>query len=284
MANDLARGAVYLLLGELMLAIMAASIKHLSVSIPHETLVFTRNLFGLLFLFPIIAHQGFYNLKTQRFGMHLLRALTGLSAMYGYFYVIGHLPLAEATLVKLSSPFFLPIVTLLWLGEKINTATFLAIVLGFIGVMLVLRPGSDTFQPVALIGILSAALASVAKVTIRRIASTEPEYRIVFYFSFLGTLVSSIPLLWSWQMPPLSTLPWLVGVGFTGTAGQLLMTKAYRIANPGQVGPYTYSAVIYAAGLGWFFWDEVILLTTLLGSVLIVIAGAINMRRGTQKE
>jgi len=278
MSNDLRKGALLLLTGELMLSVMAALIKQLSQDVPPEVLVFTRNLFGLLFLIPLISHLGWRKLKTSCLHLHLLRSVVGVCAMYGYFYVITHLPLAEAALVKLSSPFFLPLIALFWLGEKINRQTLWAILIGFIGVILVLRPGSETFQPVALVGVAAAAMASVAKVTIRKMASTEPSYRIVFYFGLLATMVSGIPLLWSWQTPALSALPLLAAVGLCGTIGQLLMTQAYQVANPGKVGPYTYSAVIYAAVFGWMFWDEVIVLTTLLGSGLIIGAGILNMK------
>ncbi|MAR91680.1 MAG: DMT family transporter [Pseudomonadota bacterium] len=278
MSNDLRRGALLLLAGELMLSVMAALIKQLSQDISHEMLVFTRNLFGLAFLLPIIGHHGWRQLKTQRFPLHLMRSVVGVSAMYGYFYVITHLPLAEAALVKLSSPFFLPIIALIWLGERISHRTLWAIIIGFVGVVFVLRPGSETFQPMAVVGVAAAALASLAKVTIRRMANTEPSYRIVFYFGLLATLVSAVPLLWGWQTPALSALPWLVAVGFTGTLGQLLITRAYQVANPGQVGPYTYAAVLYAALFGWMFWGEVVVLTTIIGSALIVGAGILNMR------
>ena len=279
MSNDLRLGAFYLLLSEFLLAMMAALIKHLSGDVPQEVLVFSRNLFGLVALLPIVLHQGVRNLKTRRLGVHLQRSIVGLIAMYGYFYVIAHLPLAEAVLVKLSAPFFLPIIAFFWLKEKIRLRTALAILLGFVGVVFVLRPGSDTFQPVALVGIGAAVLASLAKVTIRDMADTEPTYRVVFYFGLLATLVSAVPLLWGWQMPPAHTWIWLFVIGVAGTGGQLLMTKAYQIANPGQVGPYTYASVIYAAILGWLFWDEALLITTLIGSVLIVASGVLNMKK-----
>lgn len=280
MANDLTKGAIFLLLGELLLAVMAAMIKHAAQDVPHEMLVFTRNLFGLLALLPIVAHQGIANLKTTRLGGHFQRALVGLTAMYGYFYVIAHLPLAEAVLVKLSAPFFLPIIGFLWLKERITVRTVLAIILGFVGVVFVLRPGADTFQPVALIGVAAALLAALAKVTIRDMADTEPTYRVVFYFGVIATLVSAVPLLWGWQTPgSLQIWLWLALIGVAGTVGQMLMTYAYQIANPGQIGPYTYSAVIYAAIMGWLFWGEALLLTTVIGSVLIVVSGVLNMKK-----
>ena len=279
MANDLAKGAVFLLLGEFLLAVMAALIKHLSSDVSQEMLVFSRNLFGLLALLPIVLHQGVGNLKTSRLRVHIQRALVGLVAMYGYFYVIAHLPLAEAVLVKLSAPFFLPIIGFLWLRERISLRTVLAIVLGFVGVIFVLRPGTETFQPVALIGIAAAAMAALAKVTIRDMADTEPTYRVVFYFGVIASAVSAIPLLWGWQTPPSHVWIWLVAIGITGTVGQMLMTHAYQIANPGQIGPYTYASVIYAALIGWAFWNEALLITTAIGSVLIIASGVLNMKK-----
>lgn len=279
MSNDFKRGAIYLLLAELLLAVMAALIKHVAPDVTHEVLVFSRNLFGLLALLPLVLYKGVHTLKTHRLGVHFQRSLVGLIAMYGYFYVIAHLPLAESILVRLSAPFFLPIIAFLWLGEKVRVRTVVAILIGFAGVVCVLRPGSDTFQPVALIGIGAAALASLAKVTIRDMADTEPPHRVVFYFGLLATLVSAIPLTWGWQMPPPHTWIWLALTGVAATGGQLLLTRAYLIANPGQIGPYTYVAVIYAALIGWLVWDEALLLTTLIGSALIVVSGVLNMKK-----
>ncbi len=279
MRNDIVMGAAFLLSGELSLAIMAAMIKHASSEVPHETLVFVRNLFGLIALLPVIWRHGITDLKTRFFKWHLLRAVVGLTAMYCYFYVLAYIPLAEATLVKLSSPFFIPIIGYLWLRERISHLTLWSITLGFIGVLFVLRPGTENFQPAALIGVAGAAFASMAKVTIRRMAATEPSYRIVFYFGLLATLISGIPLLWGWSTPSPTMWAWLALIGICGTIGQLLMTKAYLVANPGQVGPYTYSSVVYASLMGWFLWGEALWMSTIMGTVLIVAAGLLNLKK-----
>ena len=124
---------------------MGAIIKHLSLDLPTEIIVFYRNLFGLLLLIPILFNTGFSSLKTQKLHLHLLRAGVGLTAMYGFFYVLGNMPLAEAFLVKLTTPFFMPIIAAIWLGESIRRKNVAAIALGFIGVIFILRPGTDTF-------------------------------------------------------------------------------------------------------------------------------------------
>lgn len=279
MPNHLIQGALLILLGEALLAVMGALIKHLSQELPTELIVFYRNLFGLLLLLPIIFRSGFSQLKTQQLPMHLLRASLGLTAMYGFFYVLGNMPLAEAFLVKLTTPFFMPIVAALWLGESIRRKNLVAIIIGFIGVIFILRPGTESFEPIALIGLGAAALAGSAKVCIRKMGGTENSVTIVFYFGLFSSVLSLIPLLWSWQVPLLHHWPFILLMGLMGTLGQLALTRAYRIANPGQIGPYVYSSVVYGAALGWFIWGEALLMTTLIGSALIIASGLWNVRK-----
>jgi len=278
MTNPVAQGALLLVLGEGFLALMGAIIKHLGADLPTEVVVFFRNFFGLFMLVPILLHNGLDQLKTQRLHLHIARAAVGLSAMYGFFYMLANMPLAEAFLVKLTSPFFMPIIATIWLAETIKPRTGWAIAIGFVGVMFILRPGADNFSPIALVGLVAAFLASFAKVIIRRMGDTEPSVRIVFYFGLISTLLSAIPLLWAWQSPALHHWPWIVLMGLVATLGQLCLTRAYRIANPGQIGPYVYVSVIYGAALGWFIWGETLLLTTLIGSGLIIGAGIWNLR------
>lgn len=278
MPNKVVQGALLILLGEALLSIMGAIIKHLSMDLPTEVVVFYRNLFGLLMLLPVIAHGGLGTLKTQKLHLHFIRASVGLSAMYGFFYVIANMPLAEAFLVKLTTPLIMPIVAALWLGESITSKTRWAIFIGFLGVIFILRPGTEAFTPVALVGIGAAFLASIAKVAIRKMGSTEPSVRIVFYFGVISTLLSAIPLTWAWQTPQLHHWPWIALLGLMGTLGQLALTRAYRIAKPGQIGPYVYSSVLYGATLGWVFWGEHLLLSTAIGSLLIIMAGIWNLK------
>lgn len=276
--NFVIQGALLILLGEALLSIMSAIIKHLSQELPTELIVFYRNLFGLMMLLPIFYRSGFSQLKTQKLNMHILRAALGLTAMYGFFFVIANMPLAEAALVKLTTPFFMPIVAALWIGESIRRKNIWAIAIGFIGVIFILRPGTDQFSPVAIIGLGAALLAGSAKVCIRKMGGTENSVTIVFYFGLISSLLSCIPLIWAWEVPQPHHWPWIILLGLVGTCGQLALTKAYRIANPGQIGPYVYSSVLYGAALGWFIWGESLLLTTIIGSTLIIFAGLWNIR------
>lgn len=280
MNQDLLRGASFVLLGELLLAVMSAAIKAAAVELPAEMLVFFRNLFGLLLLLPlIIGRSGSVSMRTDKLHLHILRGVAGVAAMYCFFYTIVHLALAEAIVLKLTMPFFIPLIALFWLRESIPASARWAIVIGFLGVLLILRPGFEQVSTVALVGILGAALAALAKVTIRRMTATEPSTRIVFYFGVTASLVSAVPLLWAWQTPSLGAFGWLLLMGGSATCAQLLLTRAYALAPAGQIGPFSYASVVYGSLLGWLFWGELMGLLTVAGAALIVGAGILTLRR-----
>ena len=273
--------ASFLITGELVIVLMSGVIKHLSATMPAEMIVFFRNLFGLVFVLPMAARSGLSELRTRRPLLHLLRAGSGVCAMFGFFYVIAHLPLAEATLVKLTTPIFLPLIALAWLGEAIGRMTVVAIGVGLLGVMLILQPGTDAFNPAALAGLGAAAFAALAKVCIRRMADTEPPARVVFYFAVFSTLISALPLLALDVRPPVTAWAWVVLLGALGTTGQLLVTRAYQLATPGEVGPYTYTSVVFASLLGWALWGETLAATVVAGSALVIGAGLLNLHAST---
>ena len=279
--RSVAKAAALLIAGEIVLALMAAVIKYLSAQMPSEMIVFFRNLFGLLFVIPMAARSGLGQLRTRRLGLHLLRAVSGFCAMFGFFYVVGNMPLAEATLVKLTAPIFLPLIALAWLGERIGRPTVMAIALGLAGGVVVLRPGGAAFNSAALVGLAAAAAASLAKVCIRRMADTEPSSRVVFYFAIFATLISAVPLLFRWTQPPPQAWAFVVALGLLGTLGQLLVTRAFQLSTPGEVGPYTYTSVVFASLIGWLWWGEALSFSVLLGSVLVIGAGILNLRGNT---
>ena len=261
------KGALLLVLGEGLLAVMAAMIKHLADTLPVEMIVFGRNLIGLAVLLPVlVASGGIRDLRTSHLRLHFIRGFTGVTAMFCFFFTIAHIPLAEAVLVKMTVPFFLPLVAWLWLNDRISGHTWAAIVLGFVGVGVILRADEGVVDPVMLVALAGAAIMSVAKVSIRRMAASEPPHRVVFYFSLFATLLSALLLLRVQQMPTGTEMLWLLAIGSVAIAGQFAMTTAYQLARPGQVGVYNYSAVVWAAFLGWLFWGETLVLSTVLGA------------------
>jgi drug/metabolite transporter (DMT)-like permease len=281
--DNLPRGALLMLASGLLFATMGALIKSVSVTLPNEMVVFFRCLMGLLVLTPWLVHRGPRYFATRKLGVHLVRALTGLAAMYCFYYALGRLPLAEAVLLNYSAPLFIPLAALLWVGEGFSRQLWWPIAIGFVGIALILKPGLELFTPVALIGLAAGILSALAMAGIRRLTSTEPTVRIVFYFSLTATLVSAVPLAWAWQTPAPELWLKLIAVGALATSAQILMTRAYARAPAAQVGPFSYGIVVFAGLFGWALWGELPDLLSLAGVLLVIVAGILTIRLGGHK-
>ncbi len=261
---------------------MGVGIRVVSVELPNSMVVFGRNLIGLMLVAPWLLRHGVGDVKTRVPGLHLLRALAGVAAMYCFFYAIAELPLAEAMLLKLTAPIFIPLIAIVWLHERVTGLLWVALGVGFAGVILILEPDPSRHwvgvSPVALVGLLGGVLAAVAKVTVRRLSRSEPTGRIVFYFALIGVSISALPLFWNWQTPTAISLLWLLGIGIAATLGQLALTRGLSLAPASRMGAFGYFSVVFGAGYGWLFWDEPLTLTLMLGSLFIAAGGLLASR------
>lgn len=265
-------GASYVVLASAAFAAMGVCIKIASQSLNNEMIVFLRNVFGLLFLGPWLWQRG-VSIKTQRFGMHLFRSVVGLSAMYCFFYTIPRLNLAEAVLLNYSIPLFTPLVAWLLMKETTDKFTGLAIVIGFMGIVLILQPGTPKWSIASLTGVSAGVLAAVALTSIRAMANTEPPARIVFWFAVISIAISAIPAYLSWA--PLSQDLWLLMLitGLFATCGQLLISKGFQQANAPQVSLFTYSAPVWAGLFAALLWGEIPDQWSIAGMLVVTLAG-----------
>jgi drug/metabolite transporter (DMT)-like permease len=275
-------GASFIVLGELCFATMGVGIRFVSIELPNEMIVFARNLVGLMLLAPWLLRRGIGNVATRVPRLHLLRAIAGVSAMYCFFYALAHLPLAEAMLLKLTAPVFIPVIAVLWLHERVTALLWVALGIGFAGVVVILDPsldgGAAIVSPIALVGLLGGLLAALAKVTVRRLSRSEPPTRIVFYFALIPGAISAVPLLWAWQTPSPIALLWLLGIAVSATLGQLALTRGLSLAPTSRMGAFGYFAVIFGAAFGWLIWGEQITLSLIAGSLLIAVGGLLASR------
>lgn len=280
--QSLVLGAGFIIAGELCFASMGVGIRLASAELPNAMIVFGRNVIGLMLLAPWLLRRGLGDLKTAVPGLHLLRAVAGIAAMYCFFFAIARLPLGEAMLLKLTAPIFIPLIAILWLHEQVTSLLWVALGVGFAGVIMILDPnlgrGWQAVSPVALIGLLGGVLAAVAKVTVRRLSGSEPTGRIVFYFALFGVGISTVPLVWAWQTPTSTALLLLLGIGAAATLGQLALTRGLSLAPASRMGAFGYFSVIFGAGYGWLFWGEPLTLSLLIGSLLITIGGLLASR------
>jgi drug/metabolite transporter (DMT)-like permease len=262
----------------LLFASMAATVGVASRELPNAPIVFFRHFIMLVFLLPWLARQGRHALDTDDVRGHLVRGLAGVSAVACYFYAIARLRLADAVLLNQSMPLFIPLVERGWLGEKVKPRLWGVIGLGFLGLLLILRPGSGVFEPAALVGLLSAVLASIAQVGIRRLTRTEPVTRIVFYFGLVASVVSLPPAVWWWKSPSPSTWAVLLLMGVFATVGQLTLTRAYVHATAASVGPFLYAGPVFAGLLDWLLWGRLPDALFVLGAIVVVASATLALR------
>jgi len=274
--SDLRLGGLCMLGAGASFALMGAFIKLGSATLPTDMVVFLRNAFSLLILVPILARSGgIGQLRTQHPLLLLLRTCLGLAGMTCFYYAIPRLNLSEAVLLNYSQPLFIPFIAWAWLQERPSRAVYPAIVIGFAGVALILKPGAGVVSLAGVVGLCAGLFAAFAMVTIRRLSASEPTTRIVMYYSLLATLLSGAWTLGDWHMPGAAAAGWMLGASAVGTSGQLLLTRAYSLASAARVGPLIYSAVVFAGVLGWLIWGETPDLLSLGGTALVISAGVI---------
>jgi drug/metabolite transporter (DMT)-like permease len=277
-ADDLPRGALLMVVSALLFAAMGEAVKMASAHLSNAMVVFFRNAFGLLALSPWLLRLGAKGLRTAAWREHLVRGLAGLASMYCYFYAIARLGLSEAILLNYSLPLFMPLIARAWLGEAVPARLWRALGLGFLGIVLILRPGVGVFRPAAFAALAAAVLAALAQVGVRRLTRTEPITRIVFYFALIATAVSAVPLLKVWTLPERGVWTVLVALGVLATLAQLLLTQAYARAPAAQVGPFIYSSVVFAGLMDWWLWGRVPDAAFVAGAVLVCAAGILALR------
>ncbi|RPI24780.1 MAG: DMT family transporter [Acidobacteria bacterium] len=260
-------------------ACMGATVKLASSSLTNETIVFFRNVTGLIALFPWLCRHGIPRLRKRQWHLYAVRSGFGLGAMYCFFYAIAHMRLAEAVLLNYTMPLFVPFIAGPWLGERLHRGIWLGLGLGFVGVSLILKPGLGLLDPVALVGLGAGVLAAVAQVSIRRLTREDSTVGIVFYFGFFGTLFSVVPLLFGWSTPGPQTWLILALMGGFATIAQLFLTTAYAHAPAASVGPFIYTIVIFAALLDWGVWHRLPDSLSIVGAVFICLGGVLTTRK-----
>jgi drug/metabolite transporter (DMT)-like permease len=281
-ARDLRRGAGLVLIATLLFATMGAGINLVSSELPTTMVVFFRNAFSLMTLMPWVLRTGLASMRSTRWRTHLFRSGTGLAAMYALFFAIGGMPLAEAMLLNYAAPLYIPLIAAVGLDERPPPRMWGPILLGFAGIALILKPGAGLFTPIALVGLASGLLAAIAMVSVRSLARTEPATRVVFYMMVLSTLLSVLPLPFDWVPPTMREWLLLCVIGTLGTGAHIALTRAYALAPAAQIGPFTYTAVLFSGVYGWLFWDEVPDGVSLAGALVVCAAGVWTLRMGVE--
>ena len=269
-----------------MLACLSAIVKWTgSRGVPVFEIILFRNLFAFVPLgLYVWRTTGFEVLRTTRPFGHMARSAIGLSGMICGFTAVQHLPLTEATALQFTSPLFMTALSALVLAERVGRHRWAAVVVGFVGVLIMARPipGEMNVTGVTL-GMLSAMAAAGAMVAIRQIADTERGPTIVFYFTLGGVLMGLVGSAFHWVTPDPLTLGVLILGGLFGGVGQLLLTEALRNAPVGVIAPFDYTQLVWATLFGFVVWGELPHPLTLIGAVVVAGSGVYILRRELQR-
>ena len=274
-------GSLYMVLASLCFALMLVFIKLAGQKFAMNTyeITFWRVVFALVVLggFSVIKGRDF---RTRYPKEHFWRSLAGSVALLMNFYVVLHLPLATASTLQNTSALFLGLLSFIILKQKPALISWLAMVIGFVGVVVLLNPSAGGDVPVMLIGLASGAISGYAYLQVRQLSLLgEPAWRIVFYFSLLSTLMAgSLALYFGFRPISVHSLPYILGIGTMALLGQLLMTYAYQVGRKFMVATLSYLVVVFSVLFGWVFFDELLSIQVLLGIAIIVLGGILSSR------
>jgi drug/metabolite transporter (DMT)-like permease len=273
-------GVLWMLAAGLLFGCMGVFVKFGAQYFSHIELVFYRSFFGLLMIYAVIWRQG-WGIATKQWRGHLWRSVSGTAAMLLFFYCITVLPLATAVTLNYTAPLFLTILTMAVLKERFHPPLALAIGAGFAGTVLLLHPTLERDQWVpGMLGLVSGGLAGVAMLNVRELGRLgEPEWRVVFYFSLVASIVSgAIMLMDDVHAIGLRGLLILVGLAGAATLAQLAMTRAYTTGRTLVAGSLSYSTVVFASLFGMILWGEKLPAAGYAGIALIIAGGVLSLK------
>lgn len=281
----MARGVLFLVGAYLLFTGMNALAKLLGAAYPVVELMFFRNLAALIpVAFLLAGAGGLRAVRTKRPFGHIMRASTQLFAMFANYWSVVRLPLGDAVALGNTMPLFITILAIPMLGERVGLHRWAAVVIGFLGMMLIaLGLGAFGGEPEPVLPVLAAAsfglLAAAGQLQVRQLSSTEASATIVAWQSTLLALVCGLALPFIWTTPTPLDLALMLLMGILGGLGQFMMTQAYAHAEASAIAPWTYSGLVWAIFMGWLFWGEVPTVMMLTGSAVVVLSGIYILRR-----
>ena len=276
------RAAALMLTSTVFFGLMAVTIRLASARLSTFEIAFFRNLFGLLALLPLLRYSVPGVFRTRQLPRYFVRSAIGIGSMLCGFWAIGHLPMAQAISLSYSTPLFVTIAAVIWLGEVVRRRRWTAVILGFIGVLVIVRPGTEGFSAGSLVAIAAAVLSSVVAIQIKQLSRVDPPDTIVFYTYAFWVPLSFIPALFAWQWPQGIEWLWLVAIGMFGTGGQLFWTRALKLGEVSALTPISFMQLPLVTGLAWLLFDEGVSHWTVAGALIIFGANGYIAHREAQ--
>jgi drug/metabolite transporter (DMT)-like permease len=274
MSRQLFLGIALIVAAFFCVAVMSAFGKAAS-GVSTATISFFQSFISLVLFLPWTLRHGLADLKTTQLPLHIARAFSGLLSQVLYFWAVKEMKLIDAVLLVNAAPLFIPIVALLWNRTPITPAVGISLLVGFIGVVLIIKPGADLLtNPSALIALSAALFSAIALVSVNKLSGQNQPDTILFYYFFIASIATLPFAIANWSMPTGEEWGYLIGVGVFMAVAQLLIILAYQHATASQIAPFNYSVVIFSGLIGWIVWHNTLDWISGVG-ILLVCAGGI---------
>jgi drug/metabolite transporter (DMT)-like permease len=249
-------------------------IRLLSTEIESVQTAFFRAFFSVLLLAPMVLSGRVKPWQSERIQGHFWRTAMGTTSMVLGFYAVSMLPLADATALAFSQPLFSVVLAALVLREKVRWRRWSATIVGFVGVLVMVRPGSGSLQPGAAVALLNALASATSILLVRRLSDSEKPLMILTQFAIFSTLLLAGPAIWFWKWPSAWGWALAIGVSISATIGQYFWVQAFAVGEMSAVAPFDYLRLPFAVFVGWMIWSEMPVIWTYVGAA-IVIASAL---------
>lgn len=278
------QGICYAILSCFLASVLIALVRYLSAEFNIFFIVMLRNLFGLLFFMPQILHDYKKVLATKKVKLHLFRGVNGLASMMIWFHVVTVLPLSEAVSISFIIPILTTAVAIIFLKEKVKSHSWIASFIGFIGILIILRPGFKEFNPAYFYSFASVILWVISNILIKVMTKTEKPQTIVAYMSFV-MFICSIPFaLPYFEAISFTNLLWFAALGAVSNLLHIFISSAYSKADLSYVQPFDFTRLIFTAIISYFAFGEIIDIWVVIGSLVILCGVIIVMPKRPSKK
>jgi drug/metabolite transporter (DMT)-like permease len=267
------RGILLMCTSTVLFASMHVLVRYASQQVPPFQVAFLRNAFGIIVFLPLLLSSGLAFMRTKRLGLHATRGLINAAAMLMFFHGLALTPVARVTALAFTAPLFMALLSVLFLGEQFRSRRWIALLAGFAGTVVILRPGMIAVDLGSMLVVGSALLWAVTMVVIKILSRTESSLTITAYMNFSLTLFSLGPALWVWVTPPPQMWVWLVAIGVLGTLAQLALSQALKETEPTAVMPLDFLKLVWTTLLGLWVFGELPDLLTWVGAVIVFASG-----------
>lgn len=281
---DNMRGSILFILSVVLFCIMMVAIKQIGTGLPLPQILLIRQVILTMILLPLLLSDLSRALSTEYLGRHILRGLFCLGSQYTYFLALLYLPLADMTALGFSQVIFMTIAAVVILKEKVGWRRWLATIVGFVGVLIMLKPTGGAVDTYTLVAVLSALLLCGVTISIRLMARTESTETVMLYQSFVLCAAYAVPTVLWWRWPSQEQWFLLAVIGVVGTLGQYLFTLAFRMAEASALAPLEFTRLLIAIILGYFVFSEIPDVSTMLGALIVIGSTIYTIRRNSRHE